>query len=72
MHGRQLVASAPSWSCSGFSGSTPAPATDSERRCLYAITRGGSDVSTIEIAAFIVSVALMFFLFYAMLRPEKL
>ncbi len=26
----------------------------------------------IEIAAFIISIALMIFLFYAMLRPEKL
>jgi K+-transporting ATPase KdpF subunit len=29
-------------------------------------------MSIIEIAAFIVSIALMIFLFYAMLRPEKL
>ena len=29
-------------------------------------------MSIIEIAGFIISVALMVFLFYAMLRPEKL
>jgi K+-transporting ATPase KdpF subunit len=29
-------------------------------------------MSVIEIAAFIISIALMIFLFYAMLRPEKL
>ncbi len=29
-------------------------------------------MSIIEIAAFIISVALLVFLFYAMLRPEKL
>jgi K+-transporting ATPase KdpF subunit len=29
-------------------------------------------MSIIEIAAFVISVALMAFLFYAMLRPEKL
>ncbi|MDA8398453.1 MAG: K(+)-transporting ATPase subunit F [Actinomycetota bacterium] len=29
-------------------------------------------MSIIEIAAFIISIALMIFLFYAMLRPEKL
>ncbi|MDA8282618.1 MAG: K(+)-transporting ATPase subunit F [Actinomycetota bacterium] len=29
-------------------------------------------MSVIEVAAFIISIALMIFLFYAMLRPEKL
>ncbi len=29
-------------------------------------------MSVIEVAAFIISIALMVFLFYAMLRPEKL
>ncbi|MDA8359776.1 MAG: K(+)-transporting ATPase subunit F [Actinomycetota bacterium] len=29
-------------------------------------------MSIIEVAAFIISIALMIFLFYAMLRPEKL
>jgi K+-transporting ATPase KdpF subunit len=29
-------------------------------------------MSIIEVAAFIISIALMVFLFYAMLRPEKL
>jgi len=29
-------------------------------------------MSIIEIAAFVISIALMIFLFYAMLRPEKL
>ncbi len=29
-------------------------------------------MSIIEIAGFIISIALMIFLFYAMLRPEKL
>ena len=29
-------------------------------------------MSIVEIAAFIISIALLIFLFYAMLRPEKL
>jgi K+-transporting ATPase KdpF subunit len=66
------VGSPLSWLCSASSGSTPEPATASETRHPHIEHEVLNHMSITDIAAFIISIALMIFLFYAMLRPEKL
>ena len=72
MRWRRLVGSPWWWCYLACSGSIPARATASEAGLHHVDRKVGSGMSVIEIAAFIISIALMIFLFYAMLRPEKL